>query len=79
MLTEIWGVDVDYTIKRELVQIYGEIERQFGVLSKPVRSAQNKVAAFSGDFEKIISAKCAKLTDTQKFKVAEVMQIHRIC
>jgi hypothetical protein len=70
---------MDYTIRRELVQIIGEINHQLGTFSKPARDIQTRAAGFQSDFEKIISEKCAQLTDSQKFKVAENMRIHRIC
>jgi hypothetical protein len=69
---------LDYTIKRELVLIYGEIERQLGELSKPIRGLQAKSVYLAGDIEKIISDKYAELTDTQKNSVAEVMKVQRI-
>jgi hypothetical protein len=66
-------------IRRELVQIIGEINHQLGAFSKPVRDVQTKATGFQNDFEKLISEKCAQLTETQKFKIAENMRIHRIC
>jgi len=67
---------VDYTIQRELAQIYGEIERQLGVSSKPLKSLQAKPGNITGDFEKIIREKCAVLTDAQKNSIAQKMRIH---
>lgn len=69
---------MEYTIKRELVQILGEIEHQTGELSKPVREVQAKMDYLTGDIEKIISDKYTELTDTQKYSVAETMKIQRI-
>lgn len=69
---------MEYTMKRELVQILGEIEHQLGELSKPVRGLQAKMVYLSGDIEKIISDKYAELTDSQKYSVAETMRIQRI-
>ena len=72
------GVCVDYTIKRELVQIYGEIERQLGTLNKSAKNIQEKMVNVSGDFEKIISEQCARLTEAQKNNIAQKMRIHRL-
>jgi len=70
---------MDYTIKRELTQIYGEIERQLGVLKKPVKNKPLEMAnSNSGDFEKIINEQYARLTDVQKTSITQKMRIHRI-
>lgn len=69
---------MDYTVKRELVQILGAIEQQLGELSKPVRGLQAKIVYLSGDIEKIVSDKYAELTDSQKHSVAETTRIKRI-
>jgi hypothetical protein len=69
---------VEYTIKRELVQILGEIEQQLGELSKPVRGFQARLVYLTGDIEKIISDKYAELTDAQKYSVSDKMRIQRI-
>ena len=69
---------LEYTVKRELVQILGAIEQQLGELSKPVRGFQAKMVYFAGDIEKIISEKYAELTDTQKYSVAEITMVQRI-
>jgi hypothetical protein len=68
---------MDYAIRRELVQIYGEMERQLGSGSRPVSNI--KPYNIQNDFERIISEKYSKLTDTQKNNVTENMMIHRIC
>jgi hypothetical protein len=75
---ETGGIGMDYTIKRELMQIYGEIERQFGMLNKPVKSISAKLTNITGDFEKIISEKCATLTESQKYSIAQKMGVHRL-
>jgi hypothetical protein len=68
---------MDYAIRRELVQIYGEMERQLGSGSRSASSI--KPSNIPSDFERIISERCSRLTDTQKNKVTENMMIHRIC
>jgi hypothetical protein len=73
-----WRFGVDYTIKRELMQIYGEIERQLGALNKPVKSISAKLVNITGDFEKIINEKCAELTEKQKYSIAQKIGVHRI-
>jgi hypothetical protein len=70
---------LEYTHKRELVQILGTIEQQRGGLSMPLRGFQAKMAGFTGDIEKIIREKYAELTDTQKYYVTEITKIQRIC
>jgi len=75
----MWRVYVlEYTYKRELVQILGTIEQQVGGLSVPLRGFQAKMACFSGDIEKIIRDKYTELTDTQKYYVSEITKIQRI-
>jgi hypothetical protein len=69
---------MEYTIKRELVQILGEIEHQLGELSKPVRGLQAKMVYLTGDIEKVINDRLSELTDTQKHSVTEIMKIQRI-
>lgn len=70
---------LEYTYKRELVQILGTIEHQAGGLSMPLRGLQARMAGFTGDIEKIICDKYAELTDTQKYYVSEITNIQRIC
>lgn len=69
---------LEYTHKRELVQILGTIEQQVGCLSMPLKGFQAKMACFSGDIEKIVRDKYAELTDTQKYYVTEITKIQRI-
>lgn len=69
---------LEYTAKRELVQILGVIEQQLGELSKPVRGFQAKMVYFAGDIEKIVSDKYAELTDTQKYGIEEITKVQRI-
>ena len=69
---------MEFTIKRELVLIYAEIEKRLGELSKPVRGLQAKIVYLTGDIEKIISEKYAELTDTQKHSASEIMKVQRI-
>ena len=69
---------LEYTYKRELVQILGTIEQQVGGLGTPLRGFQAKMAGFTGDFEKIIREKYEVLTDTQKYYVSEITKIQRI-
>lgn len=70
---------MEYTIKRELVQILGEIELQLGELSNPVRGIQStKMVFISGDIENVISEKYMQLTDIQRHSVAKTMNIRRV-
>jgi hypothetical protein len=69
---------LEYTIKRELFYILGTIENQLGELAKSVRGDEAKRVYLYGDIEKIISEKLAKLTDTQRYNVAEAVQVQRI-
>ncbi len=69
---------LEYTYKRELLQILGTIEQQVGGLSTPLRGFQAKMAGFGGDIEKIISDKYTNLTDSQKYYVTEITKIQRI-
>lgn len=69
---------MDYTIKRELAQIYGEIERQLGTLNKPAKNIHEKTTSTYGDFESIINEQISKLTETQKNIIVQKMRIHRL-
>jgi hypothetical protein len=78
MYHDIRGFNVDYAIRRELVQIIGELDNQLVRLKKPVMSNQPIDSDNQSDFEKIINEKCARLSENQQTNVLKNMHIHHI-
>jgi hypothetical protein len=78
MYPDIRGFNMDYAIRRELVQIIGELDNQLVRLKKPVMSNQPIDSDNQSDFEKIINEKCASLSENQQTNVLNNMHIHHI-